>query len=379
MNKRVLVASLLIIVLGLLVTSFITLQRREERREEERFRAYARGEALYREGRYAQALEQLRKVRETYPQSQEAHRARQRIAFALIGLGDYEEAENYFQEYLRDFPESDAAAKIHYQLGALAEKQGHLDRALTLYGKVVTDFPPGPVVDEAILGQGRIRAAQGEWRLAREFFQKVMNDFPESNSFLAARRQLGDLNIGLIFSPILTEDSFLYEVQFGDSLYAIARRFNTTVPLLKRSNELKTDRIRPGQTLKVTPGNYRLVADKSEFTLSLYLNERLVKVYLVAVGREGRCTPTGEFEITDKLIDPVWYSPDGFRRPFGHPKNILGTRWIGICLPGYGIHGTTQPETIGKRATQGCVRMLNEDVEELFDLVTPGTPVIIVE
>lgn len=379
MNKRVLVASLLLVVLGLLTVSFLTLQRREERLAEERFLAYARGEALYREGRYAQAVEQLRKVRENYPQSQEAHQARQRIAFALIGLGNYEEAENYFQEYLRDFPESDYIAEIHYRLGRLAEKQGYSDRALLFYEKIVADFPFGLVADEAILGQGRIRAARGEWRLAREAFQKIMNDFPKSNSFLAAREQLGDLNIGLIFSPILTEDSFLYEVQFGDSLYIIARRFNTTTSLLKKSNQLKTDRIRPGQTLKVTPGNYRLVVNLSEVTLSVYLNERLVKVYPVAVGREGCCTPPGEFEIINKLIDPVWYSPDGFRWPFGHPENILGTRWMGICKPGFGIHGTTLPETIGQRATQGCVRMLNEDVEKLFDLVTPGTPVIIVE
>ncbi len=379
MNKRILVGAVLIIILGLLAASFLALQRREERREEKRFLAYARGEAFYREGRYAQALEQLRKVRENFPQSQEAHQARYRIPFALMGLGNYEEAEHYFQEHLKDFPESDYAAKIHYQLGALAEKQGHLDRALLFYGKVITDFPFSIVVDEALLGQGRIWVAQEEWKSAREAFQKVMDDFPESNSFLAARRQLGDLNIGLIFSPIPTEDSQLYEVQFGDSLYIIARRFNTTAPLLMRSNRLKTDRIRPRQTLKVTPGNYRLVVDLSEFTLSLYLNERWVKTYPVAVGREGRETPTGEFEIINKLIDPVWYAPDGFRRPFGHPKNILGTRWMGICLPGFGVHGTTLPETIGKRATQGCVRMFNEDVEELFDLVTPGTPVIIVE
>ena len=76
----------------------------------------------------------------------------------------------------------------------------------------------------------------------------------------------------------------------------------------------------------------------------------------------------------------MWYSPEGVF-PFGHPKNVLGTRWIGFeekeGLYGYGIHGTAEPESIGKAESNGCIRLRNEDVEELFDFVETKTKVVI--
>ena len=57
------------------------------------------------------------------------------------------------------------------------------------------------------------------------------------------------------------------------------------------------------------------------------------------------------------------------------PENLLGTHWLALNVRGYGIHGTWEPDTIGHQLSAGCVRMLNENVEELFTLVTLGTPV----
>ncbi|MFQ5787157.1 MAG: L,D-transpeptidase, partial [Thermodesulfobacteriota bacterium] len=68
---------------------------------------------------------------------------------------------------------------------------------------------------------------------------------------------------------------------------------------------------------------------------------------------------------------------------FGDPKNVLGTRWIGFedkeGLYGYGIHGTTEPDSIGKEMSNGCIRLTNEDVEELFNYVKAKTKVVIQE
>jgi len=61
------------------------------------------------------------------------------------------------------------------------------------------------------------------------------------------------------------------------------------------------------------------------------------------------------------------------------PQNVLGTRWLGFDLQGYGIHGTVEPETIGQQVTAGCVRMVNEQVEELYTIVPIGTKVKIVD
>jgi lipoprotein-anchoring transpeptidase ErfK/SrfK len=82
--------------------------------------------------------------------------------------------------------------------------------------------------------------------------------------------------------------------------------------------------------------------------------------------------------VANRIIDPPWYSQEGLIPP-DDPRNILGSRWLGFDLPGYGIHGTTDPASIGKPVTQGCVRLANADVEELFILLPEGTPVTIVE
>ena len=89
----------------------------------------------------------------------------------------------------------------------------------------------------------------------------------------------------------------------------------------------------------------------------------------------------GTFEVKNKIKEPTWYSPNGGVFPYGHQENILGTRWIGFKdkpdVIGYGIHGTTLPETIGTASSNGCVRMINGEVEELFDFVTLDTEIII--
>lgn len=378
MNKKILVSSILVIILGLLTTSLFVLRGWQKHLEESRISTYAQGKSFYREAKYSAAIEQFKKVIQDYPQSKEARNAVYRIALSFTGLKKYKEAEDYLRKFLKDSPGSDYIAKAYYKLGWLEDKRGHSDKALLLYGKVISEFPRGAMSAEAILGRGRILATKGEWKLAREAFQKVMDDFPESNSFLPARKELGDLNIRLIFSSTLTPDSLLYKVKYGDSLHSISRKFKTTIPLLMKSNGLKSSVIRPGKTLKITPGNYRLVVNKSKLTLSLYLNGKLVKVYPVGIGVKGYPTPIGKFKIINKLIHPVWYSPHGGVYPYGNVKNILGTRWMGISSPGDGIHGTTQPESIGKKSSEGCIRMHNKDVEELYDLVTIGTPVVIV-
>jgi lipoprotein-anchoring transpeptidase ErfK/SrfK len=118
--------------------------------------------------------------------------------------------------------------------------------------------------------------------------------------------------------------------------------------------------------------------DKSQNTLILKTNEDVVKTYIVSTG-SNNSTPTGTFKIIEKIVNPPWYKPGGGIVPAGSPENILGTRWLGINKEGYGIHGTTDPKSLGKQVTAGCVRMSNTDVEELFGIVAKDTEVIIVD
>ncbi len=94
--------------------------------------------------------------------------------------------------------------------------------------------------------------------------------------------------------------------------------------------------------------------------------------------RDLRITPSGTFVITNKLWEPVFRNGRNTIQPFNEDKeNILGTRWIGLSNSPYGIHGTNAPETIGTYSTRGCIRMLNRDIEELFNVVPIGTSVVI--
>ena len=104
--------------------------------------------------------------------------------------------------------------------------------------------------------------------------------------------------------------------------------------------------------------------------LALIENGRVVKVYRVSVGAPESPSPTGRFTIVRRLAKPTYYAPGTIIPP--GPANPLGPRWIGLNLPGYGIHGTNQPSSIGRDASHGCIRMRNRDVLELFALVRAG-------
>jgi lipoprotein-anchoring transpeptidase ErfK/SrfK len=126
----------------------------------------------------------------------------------------------------------------------------------------------------------------------------------------------------------------------------------------------------------------RIVVTISQRKLRLIRNGRVVKTYSIAVGQPAHPTPTGEYEINDKQVDPTWYPPDSpwaaelDTIPPG-PGNPLGTRWIGTTAPAIGIHGTYADSSIGTAASHGCMRMHIPDVEQLYDQVSLGMPVSI--
>ncbi|ALS25739.1 L,D-transpeptidase catalytic domain-containing protein [Paenibacillus sp. 32O-W] len=122
-----------------------------------------------------------------------------------------------------------------------------------------------------------------------------------------------------------------------------------------------------------------LMIDKSDNFLLVMMNGYAVYRFPVATGRNIHLTPTGQFRIVAKIVNP-WYVRKQI--PGGDPRNPLGTRWIGLNVPGtggytYGIHGTNRPYSIGSSASSGCVRMHNRDVEWLYRHIPLGTSVII--
>ena len=114
----------------------------------------------------------------------------------------------------------------------------------------------------------------------------------------------------------------------------------------------------------------RIVISIPDRKLALVEGERVVKVYPVAVGAAANPSPAGEFKIANRTPQPAYYAPGTIIPP--GKDNPLGTRWLGLTQRGLGIHGTNQPRSIGRRASHGCIRMRNRDIEELFELVRTG-------
>ncbi|MDP2938605.1 MAG: L,D-transpeptidase family protein [Candidatus Omnitrophota bacterium] len=218
---------------------------------------------------------------------------------------------------------------------------------------------------------------KGEFLAAKALYQKIINDNPDFKQISDVQKKSEDLNIRIIFSNLLTPQSHIYEVKSGDSLEKISKKFNTTAELIKKSNNLSSDTIQAGRKLRVWTGKFSILVDKSQNTLILKSNEEVIKSYRVSTG-VNNSTPIGTFKIVNKSTNPVWFKAGAIVLPES-PENVLGSRWLGFDKLGYGIHGTVEPQTIGQQITQGCVRMLNKDVEELYSIVTFGTEVEIVD
>jgi lipoprotein-anchoring transpeptidase ErfK/SrfK len=203
-----------------------------------------------------------------------------------------------------------------------------------------------------------------------------------------AARIISKANSTLFNSDAPAPEKVRHEVQSGDTLVGIAKKYNTTVEGLIRGNKRldpTNSTIFPGMIIHAYVGDWSIIVDKEHFMLLLFDGGKLFRVYDVAIGRQDR-TPIGTFKVVNRLREPDW-TPPGRHIPYGDPENVLGTRWLGLkptgdtdpTLKGYGIHGTWEPESIGTEASEGCIRMLNEDVNELFDIVTVGTEVLIRE
>lgn len=234
-----------------------------------------------------------------------------------------------------------------------------------------------PASVSALINQAKDLESQGELLQARNIYQKVINDIPGSAEIMNWQKKVEELNIKLLFSPAVTPGSVLYEVKRGDTLTKIAKEFNTTIELIMKSNNLGSDRITPGMKIKVWKTPFTIFVDKSQNILLLKSQEEVFKAYIVSTGKNN-CTPVGNFKVTTKLTNPTWFK-SGAVIPPDSADNVLGTRWMGFDLAGYGIHGTIEPQNLGKQVTEGCVRMNNSEVEELYTIIPVGTEVTIVD
>ncbi|MDD7986709.1 L,D-transpeptidase family protein [Lentisphaera marina] len=181
---------------------------------------------------------------------------------------------------------------------------------------------------------------------------------------------ISEINTYIYENAVPSKRKQSHKVKNGQSLWDFAAE-NTTIRAIQISNKIPIDSsvIHVNQVLTFFGGDWEIKASKSHFALQLLLDGKLFHYYKIGIGKDNR-TPVGEFIIKGKKREPTW---KGY--PFGHPENVLGTRWMRLTKisdgsnEGYGIHGTSAPESIGTASSLGCIRMKNEDVEELFNFI----------
>ncbi|GGF13121.1 putative L,D-transpeptidase YkuD [Halobacillus andaensis] len=161
----------------------------------------------------------------------------------------------------------------------------------------------------------------------------------------------------------------IHTIKSGETLSQISIDYRTPLPSLIQANPtIDPDMIFPGQTITI-PGipepdtlPYKIDISINNRQLKLLKDGAVMKQYPIAVGRILHGTPVGDFVIINKAPNP------------GGP---FGTMWMSLSKQYYGIHGTNDPSSIGKAVSRGCVRMYNQDVEELARTIPIGTRVSI--
>jgi L,D-transpeptidase ErfK/SrfK len=117
----------------------------------------------------------------------------------------------------------------------------------------------------------------------------------------------------------------------------------------------------------------RIVISIPDRKLAVLESDKVVKIFPTAVGKASTPSPVGSYTIVQRIPDPTWFTKGKIVPP--GKANPLGTRWLGLSVKGYGIHGTNAPSSIGRNASHGCIRMRNHDVEQLFEMVEIGDSV----
>lgn len=204
------------------------------------------------------------------------------------------------------------------------------------------------------------------------------------------RAALTAVNERLVFSPAIHPDdpfAIEYRIQSGDSLSLLPKRLGvlTDWRFVQRINRIRDPRrIQPGQRLKLVTGPFHAEIDKSDYRLDLYLDDGAERAYVcsfpVGLGEFDK-TPEGQFIVrpNSKLENPEWRNPQTRELFYANdPDNPIGEHWIGLKaaeerlegVEGYGIHGTIEPNSIGRQASMGCVRLLADDVAVVWEALT---------
>lgn len=166
-----------------------------------------------------------------------------------------------------------------------------------------------------------------------------------------------------------------YRVQPGETLQQIADRYDVPWQLLAKINGIREpDRLAPGQELKVVRGPFNAVIHLDRYELTLMLHGRYAGRFPIGIGQD-QPVMTGLQLVKDKMMNPTYYG-SGQVIDADDPNNPLGERLIGLGSR-LSLHGTNDPQGIGRTGGPGTIRLSNRDIEDVFDILSIGSRVVI--
>lgn len=251
---------------------------------------------------------------------------------------------------------------------------------------------PSSPVRAGIAEAGRRKMLAGDFVGARNELNAALrasrSDGPAERDLRETLTQIADK---CTFSKETVEGDTLaapHKVAQGDRIIKLAKSWKVPYEIILDINAIQSERkIRAGQTIKTLRGPFNARISKSQFRLDLYLQDTYVRSYQVGLGAANG-TPEGEWKVENRLKNPTYYPPASSDKKKiispDDPSNPLGEHWIGLTgisgaakgQEGFGIHGTIEPNSIGKNASMGCVRMRNEDVAFVYKLLEPGASIV---
>lgn len=207
---------------------------------------------------------------------------------------------------------------------------------------------------------------------------------PHRSALLGWAKQLEQVQANHRFSARGEWPSIEVTVKPGESLTAIRKRvmrarsgFTICTGLIEASNGI-TGYIHPGDVLRIPTEPANCVVDLEARLVMYRHGDEIIRAWECGIGKPGHETPIGEYTVGVKIEKPAHTT---WNLPYGHPDNPLGSHWLALERGGkntsYGIHGTSDPDGVGGEVSLGCIRMRNEDVEELFRLLPQGSQVIL--
>lgn len=238
-----------------------------------------------------------------------------------------------------------------------------------------------------LLGQAAAREAEDDLVGARQLYRRllILKDAEEIRPFV--ERKIGEVNITLLFSNRPAPEKAQHRIASGDLVSKLAKRYGCTQDYLLKANGIdKPELLRIGREIWVLAKPvFELTVFKKGGTAVLTLNGQFFKRYPIGVGKSGE-SPNGVYAVQSRVRKPVYRSREHGEVPFGNPRNILGSAWIGLAATGetpdavgFGLHGTWNESSLGRPSDEGRIRFRNADIEELATLLPGGSVVNVTE